>query len=335
MPAEARKLKPLKDPAEIAKVPVNQPVLVELPEGVTGFDTPAADAPVEAVKTVETPTQDDGTETLRTQLEALKAKDKERQTAFERTQQDAAKERQARIKAEQEANRLKIENHESNKEFLGSALDGATAAVEAAKLEVRRAYEAGDGAALADANAKLGEATADLSSLKRSNAEFERVPKPEAQTVVTDTQPDVLTRIDTDPNLLGPEKEWLKAHPETILDANKNQDLAVGYRRAISKGLERGTPTYFKFLNEFMGYAEPAPPAQTNNNDDTEEAIVSGPVSRDTPGTNGSKSRVMLTPEQRELASTMGLTDVEYASQVLRMQEEKRQNPERFSAGRS
>ena len=63
------------------------------------------------------------------------------------------------------------------------------------------------------------------------------------------------------------------------------------------------------------------------DDDEPEErsSIVSAPVSRDIPSSNGTRQSgvVKLTPAQREAAKVAGITETEYAKQYARLLEEK------------
>lgn len=322
-------LRPISKPEELAKIPVDQPVLVELPPGVVPFASPEGDG--DKPVTVETPAPsgaDEGVESLKQQLAKFQEGERQSQQEQIRLQQERDEARRAREEALAEAERIRAESKQSTKEFFGSAIDGAKAECEAAEMAFKAAYEQQDGAAIAKAHSRIARAEAKLLSLESAQANFDAAPAPTSrqQAPQGHVQSDVLAQIDNAPNLLPKERTWLKQHPEAIIDAGRNQELGVAYMRAQRKGLERGSDAYFAFLDEFMGFGGMASGAAS-------AAPVSAPVSRGTPSNgngSGSSSRVHLSPEQRELARSMGLSDVQYAAQVMRLEGAKRDDPDRY-----
>lgn len=316
----APRLKPLKDPEELSAVPLSEPVMVELEVAKTGQEeAPETEKPVQ---------QDDGVKTLQDQLEAAKR-------ATQAAQEQAERERKARTEAERtaaertrEVEQARSRAADTESDMIDSGLASAQRDMDAAKAAVRTAFEAGDPAALAEAQAKVGRAAADIRDFERAAAELadrkERSKQEEPPRQERQLSPE--EAIDANPGLMPAERTWLKEHMDAVLDQARNNELGVAYNRATKKGLVRGSPEYFKFIDEFMGYAKPA---QSENED---ESIVSAPVSREnrTPSGQVSGSRIILTPEQREFARTMGLSDVQYAQQVRALQQDKKANPDKY-----
>jgi hypothetical protein len=63
-------------------------------------------------------------------------------------------------------------------------------------------------------------------------------------------------------------------------------------------------------------------------------AMVSAPPTREVASSRTGRpldNRVTLSPSEREIAKASGLTEVEYATQKLRLQQAKRDDPARFS----
>jgi hypothetical protein len=68
------------------------------------------------------------------------------------------------------------------------------------------------------------------------------------------------------------------------------------------------------------------------------DRFVSAPVSRETTSWTGRREdrpgRITLSVAQREAARISGLTDVQYAQQLIRLREEKAADPDRYGADR-
>lgn len=308
-------MKALRKDEEIAAVPYDQPVLVDLG---TEDDIPPAEEPKPPeVKAKEA--TDDGVNVLKEQMKALEEATKranDRATAAEQEVIRARQERETAIKSQAR----------TEEDAIQSGLTAAQAEQESATAALKAAFEAGDSDALAKAQARIGRAAADIREFERSAALLaerkEAQPEPSRQQY--QAPQDINAAIDANPQFLPTERDWLKKHPEALMDASRNKELEVAYIKATRKGLSRGTPDYFKFLETEMGYAQPA----------TQEAEVmtAAPVTRNERGSDGrpSDGRIMLSPEQREIAKNMGVSEVEYARQVAAFEAARKADPERF-----
>lgn len=331
------KLKPIKDEKELAAVPLDEPVLVELEPAATGLAAEAdSDDDKGIARTVEKDEADDGSKALKAQLEASK----EAERVANQRAEDA--DRRAR-EAAAEAERLRSTGADTEKELLGSSLASAQAEEAAAQAEFEKAFEVGDAKAMGAAQAKIGRAAAKVVHYEGAVAQFdedaaerERIAK---ETPKQEDRVDIVTAIDRDDKLMPKERDWLKEHTEVLTDSRRNRELSVGYDRALAKGFKRGSEGYFKFLDEFMGFAEAEKP-RADEEDDTDNqraSIVSAPVTRDnrssSTGRPTTPTRIMLTPAQREAARNMGVSDVAYARGVQQLDANKKADPERY-AGR-
>lgn len=321
------KLKPMKDEKEIAAVPTSEPVLVVLDETPTSFEAG------EAVQEPEQETQDDPIKVLEGQLKAAQEAEAAAKTRADKERAD----RLAAERREQEAARrvsvAESRTLETEEQAIESGLKAAQAQSEQAEADIAAAFEAGDAKKMAEAQRRLSRASSDVREFERATAALSD--RKTTEKTVEQAAPQftsVDASIDAQPHLTDAEKTWLKAHQDAWVDTARNNELSVAYNRAVKQGLTRSTPEYFKFIEEFMGYSKPA---TVENTDEERTTIVSAPVSRETRSSTTNQpngNRVVLTPEQRDFARTMGLTDVQYASQVLRLNNEKKNNPERYSA---
>jgi hypothetical protein len=306
-------LRALKTDEEIAAIPLDQEILVELPGGVIDEEQTEPEKPSKPEKA-----EPDGAKVLQEQLEAAQRAQAASDARAERAEREAA-----------EARRLATEADKRTASLEGDVITGGLAAAQAevasAKQALQVAGEAGDYKAMADAQERIGRAAAKVLHFESGAAEIAERPKGEPrQEQVLQKPLDPILAVDSNPNLLPAEKEWLKAHPDAVVDGKRNNELGVAYERAIKKDLVRGTPAYFAFLEEFMGYKQP----DTNNG----ETNVSAPPSRNERGGDGrpSPNRITLTPEQREIAKSMGVTDIEYARQVQAFEQARKADPEKY-----
>lgn len=321
------KLKPIKDEKEMAQVPLDEPLLVELEPAATGL----AAEPEHREERREEP-EDDGSKALKAQLEASQNAERRERDLREAAERDATA-------AREETERLKSSGADTEKELLTNSLAGAQARQAAAKAKFKTAFQAGDDDAMADAQADIGRAAAEVLQFEGAIAQFDEDAKrePEKPAPKAEESTDIVTAIDRDPKLMGPERDWLKAHTEVLTDSKLNRRLASAYDDALDAGHKRGTPAYFKFLDQRMGYAKAADDDDGGGEERTEEraSIVSAPVSRDSrsslSGRPQTPTRVMLSPAEREAARNMGVSDAAYAKGKLQLAANKSADPERYS----
>lgn len=324
-------LKPLRTDEEIKAVPLSEPVLVQL-------ETPG---PIDNGELQEPATPDGGDQhsavkSLQDQLEALKAADKQRQQALERAENERKEALRLAKEREDEARRARSEREQSETDLIAAALAGAQAEVASAKQAYRVAMENVDYAAAAEAQEKIARAASNVQMYERAASEAaerqeRRGTEPEPKPASPPSQTDVMAAIDADVRLLPKEKDWLKSHPEVMIDQALNSELGVAYNRAVRAGHVRGTEGYFKFLDEFMGYAKPAASPETS---DQGYAIMAAPVTRDTPSLatgRTTSSQVHLSSDERDLARAMGVSETAWARQKLALEQDKRSNPEKYA----
>lgn len=306
-------LRAVKTDEEISHIPLDQPILVELPGGMENEEVPE----VKTGKTKE-PT-DPGAKQLQEQLEASQAAQRASDLRADKAERDATEAR--RLAAEATAR-----SHSLEGDIVTGGLAAAQAELVAAEQELERAGEAGDFKAMAKAQSRIGRASAQVVNLESGAAEIAERKPPKAEPVQEQTrqQPtDINVAIDTAPNLLPAEKTWLKAHPDAFMPGSRNNELSVGYERAIKQGLVRGTEAYFEYLEEFMGYAK---------SDNQGSTSVQAPPSRNDRDGDGrpSNTRITLSPEQREMAKNLGVSEIEYAKNLVKFQAAQKADPDKY-----
>src|SRR6185437_14395966 len=296
-------LRALKTEEEIAGIPLDQEILVELPS-----------ATIDPVIEDKKPEIDPAAKTLQDQLETLKRESAERVAKTERE----ANERIA--KAEREAAELRTRSQALEGDVINGGLAAAQSERDSAKAALKLAGEAGDWAAIAEAQSKIGRAEAKILSFESGAAEIaERKDVKPQQEQIRPIDP--VSAMQANPNLLPVEKEWLGKHQDALV-GSRNNELSVGYERAMKKGLNRGSTEYFEFLEEFMGYRKP-----------DGDISVQAPPSRNERGSDGRPTNsnvVRLTSEEREFAKNMGITELEYAKQKQNLDAARRIEPDKY-----
>lgn len=309
-------LKPLSKNEDLAAIPLDEPVLVELEPGTvdeTVIEEPEPKPKPERKKD----SAEDGATVLQTQMEEMR-----KANARLAGERDAAR---------READEARGRAADTEADLIQNGLQAAQAEEKAARAALKLATEGGDVDGQADAMARISRAAGDIREFERAAAvqteERERVktaPKVERN-------PTVEERVDAIPNLTASERQWLKDHPDAITDQQRNNELGVAYDRAMKAGHARGTKAYFDYLEEFMGYARPE--RTEDNNREERTVTVQAPVSRDTRSVitgRTQSARVELTPEERQFARTAGISDVAYARGKLQLAAAKAADPEKY-----
>lgn len=336
------RLRPLRTQEEISKIPLDQPILVELPTVPSGQeipdDRPAQAKPEAAPSPQPQPKEEredgDAVKQLTTQVEELKKAAKYNEEALARSEKMRREAVTASQQAAAEAANARQNSTATEHEYLSSSLVAAQNELAAAKAAAKAAGEAGDFTAQAEAHDRIADARSKINQYEPALATLEHqiktAPPPQPQQQVS---PDVNDAIDQNANLLPRERDYLKSHPELVIDTQLNNELSVAHNRALRQGIKRGTDQYFSYMDEFLGYKEAAKPQPQEPTQEEDNTMVSAPVSRDAPAPTGrtSPDRITLSSEQREMAKSMGISDIQYAEQVLRLQREKIDNPEKYA----
>lgn len=270
--------------------------------------------------------EEDPTLALKKQVEELTKSEELQRTRAEQ----AVRERQEALKWAQEREvevvKFQKEATQSQYDSIASALAGAQAEAERATQEVEIAGTNQDWKALSEAQRRLARAEARIDKLEDGKFELEsRIKveraKPEPK---IEQRPRPQDPLDLDKsNLPDSAKTYLRAHPDLITDPRKNARLQAWHWDAIDAGKDAFSKEYFEFIDEKRDpkKIEPEPQQQQRTN------IVSAPVSREVPsGGTGSRQgygKITLTAEQKDSARIAGVTETEYAKQLIRLNELK------------
>lgn len=327
---------------EAAAIPPEQAIQVEIPpEGTVEVkpdikpDIQADKKPESAPKVEEK--QDDEVTTLKAQLADMqKAAEESRKMAEEAARREAEARKQY-VERDKEFRSVSTRADQAEYDAVLNAISAATAEAEQATQELQVAGEAQDWSSIAKAQSKLSRANTRLVQLEDGKialeARAERIKNEPKEQVRIHSGDQVADYIDSMPSLLPSQKDWLKQHRDLMTDNKKNIRLQNAHIDAEEAGHSAGTTQYFQFLEERLGYRKPISTKTdedgADDTDDTKPVIVAAPVSRETPsaatGRPQSATRITLTPAQREAARSAGIDEIEYAKQLIRLQEAKKE----------
>lgn len=328
----------LRSKEEIAAVPVDQPVELDL----SGIDDP-----IVVVEKDEEPPKKPEPRPKVTREDLPAEEPSERETSLQKQLDDLRKaettraaehERQlaeARQRAqESEAKSTEHQNAELEAQYdsVLNALAAAESDATSAEIALAQAAERGDYKAQAEAQRKLSRAEASLLNLEQGKGALE------AKREAIKTAP---AKKDTpgDPfeaaiaALPDSAKTWLRGHREYMTDQQKNVEIQYFHNQVLREGHPAYSPAYFESLETKLGMRQ----AKTDDDDEPEEPrsrTVSAPVSRDPPSPTTGRAapqKVTLSAEEREIArSSMpnmepGEAERVYALNKLKLQQAKRE----------
>lgn len=150
------------------------------------------------------------------------------------TQEEAARERQARADAESRAAQADNAVVGAHAAAIDGAISAAKSQLDAAERDFIAAREAGDVSAEARANRLIASLAPRLDRLEEQKAQIARQPAPQAQP--------------SGGNVPGPDAQrWLAEHPKSRTDPVYRAALGVVHDQAVQAGLAVESPEYFKF----------------------------------------------------------------------------------------
>jgi hypothetical protein len=316
-------LRAVKTEEEIRSIPTDQPILIELPGGVIEDDLD-----LKAKKTEKLEPSDPDAKKLQEQLEAALAAQQTEKARADKSEREATD----RIA---EANRAAEDARKRTAALEGDVINGGLAAAQSerdsAKSALQTAGEAGDWKAVGEAQSRIGRAEAKILSFESGAAEIaERTEAEKHKTVERKEAPrqpqSFSDAVRSNPDLMQNEKDWMLKNETSFKDADFNKKLDFAYRGAMSSGLVRGSQAYFDHIEKATGLVA--------DNQDDRSTSVQAPPSRNERGSDGrpSSNRITLTPEERDMAKNMGVSEIDYAKQKVRFEEARRADPDKYSS---
>ena len=301
---------------------LDKPLEVQIP----AEQAPAAPAPgTPAEVKVEPKPAEPGINELKAQIAALQARNEERDRQFEETQRIAREREQENFQWRQQAQRHEGELTDSRYQNILNTIDGARRDTEIAKRDQAAALAAGNFEGFAEAQQRVSRAEAQIVQLESYKYTLEQQGQQQRQQAEWQAQQAQQPRSQTPSERFeeyvgqfSPRSQaYLRSHPEYATDSRLNSRLLRAHGEAVEdEGIIPDTDAYFQFLDQRM-----APVTQRS-------AAVPGrrapaaPVSRQP--VNGSSlgggGSVILSPAEREAARMSGISDIEYAKQMLALE---------------
>ncbi len=268
--------------------------------------------------------ENDASVAFQKQIDALRKSEQTQREQNERLTRERDEATQRAKERDEENATLKKTTFTSQAEAIDSAMAAASAAAQAAQGDLEKAFELGDFKGQAEATNRLSKANNDLARLEDGKVAMELQAKQAAEVKPT-TPDDPLERTGL-PSLA---KNWLRLHPEYMTDARKNAKISALHWEAIDAGHEGYSQDYFEYIEQQLGMR---PKEQIVNREEPDDepqtrgrVVMSAPVSREAPASSSGDrpGRVTLSVQQKEAAKIAGISEKEYAEQVVKLREHK------------
>lgn len=252
---------------------------------------------------------EDGIETLRRQLEA---------------------EKRLRLEAEHRANEAAQQAHsargeveDSNLHLINNAIGTLRRENDILKGNYRAALASGDYESAAEIQEGMSSNAAKLLQLENGKASMEAAPKREPPPVYQAPSDPVEAFAAT----LSPRSaDWIRRHPECVHDPRLTRKMIAAHNLVDADGIKADTDEYFSAIESIMGissqrYEAPAesPMSGASSGAQRQSMPPAAPVSRSGTAAGTRSNVVRLTPEQREMAQMMGMSDTEYAKNLVEL----------------
>lgn len=247
--------------------------------------------------------------------------------AFEELHRRLEREQRARDEAEHRARLAAAHAEQAHREvqqtnytLVESAIDTLKREKQIVKQELAAAHAQGDFDRVAELQDQLSKHTTDLANLKRGKKEMRR--EVEQQAAAAQMQPPPQRQGDPIDEIAAAvtarSAAWLNANREHLNNDARIRKMFRAHEDAVEDGIQPDTDEYFQYIEGRLGINS----KDGRTNYARQSAPPAAPVSRNGNGTGSRPNVVRLTAEQREMAQLMGMTDKEYALNLLELQKE-------------
>ena len=246
--------------------------------------------------------------------------------AFEELHKRLEREQRAREEAEHRARlaaahaeRAERETQQTNYTLVESAIETLKREKEIVKQELAAAHAQGDFDRVAELQEDLAKHTADLANLNRGKKDMKREVEERAAAPIQTMPTRQGDPIDEIAAAVTPRSAaWINANRENLNNDVKIRKMFRAHEDAVEDGIQPDSDEYFQYIENRLGLGD----NMSNNQSSRRASPPAAPVSRGGNGTGSRPNVVRLTAEQREMAQLMGMTDKEYALNLLELQKE-------------
>lgn len=261
----------------------------------------------EATKTEVTP--EEGINELKKKLENAEA-----------ARRDA--ERRAH-EAQVKVHRATAETKDANYNMILNAIETVKGRGEALKGAYAEAMNVGDFTKAAEIQEAIALNSGQLSDLKRGKkAMKDQLKEAEERAKAQPVEPPRGDVVDQIASSVSPRSaDWVRSNRDILKDERAIRKMFRAHEDAIDEGIEPDTDGYFRFIEARLGKQPPAPAESPMSEASAPRRSVPpppAPVTRSSPR----QGVVRLTRDQAETARMMGMTESEYAKNMIALQKE-------------
>lgn len=232
----------------------------------------------------------------------------------------------AQAEYEKNAKQAETDKQQTNLQLIGNALESYKQ--NAAVLKARYAEALRDGAydQAAELQEAISENTTRIQKLNDGYAALEERLKNPVQPMQKTNDP-----VEAFAARLSPRSaNWIRQHPQCVTDQRLNMKMIGFHNVAVAEGYEPDSDDYFEFIEQKLGIRQPVKEKAE------EEQVLSAaaapkakraspppaPSSSVSSGSSRSSKVIRLTDEQQEIARMSGLSNEEYARNLVNLRRE-------------
>jgi len=117
---------------------------------------------------------------------------------------------------------------------------------------------------------------------------------------------------------------WIRSNRENLGNERALREMFRAHESAVDHGYAPDSDAYFQFVENRMGISESNQGRQQTSSAPAQRKASppAAPVSRSGNGTGSRPNVVRLSSEQQEMAKNLGMTNAEYAAQVVALRKE-------------
>jgi len=267
----------------------------------------------------------------RDELDEYSSAAKQKIAAFKKVYHDERRAKKAADREREEAVAVAKKLFEENKALKGrvnntegfalnSIKSNAQAALEKAKREYRDAYESGDTDRIIEAQEAMTEAKMSISQAETAEHNFKNRPVQEEEFVVQTPQRPKQPPRDQKFEKWRERNSWIDSdsemralamgiHEKLVAEHGAGYATTDEYYRRIDATVRKRFPEKFEDGDETEIEVDSKPPARTK------PSVVVAPASRST-----ASKKLKLKPSQVDLARKLGITNEQYAKEVLKLE---------------
>lgn len=214
---------------------------------------------------------------------------------------------------------------DSNIRLIETAIQKSDSDIIMIKQRLRAAMAENDVDGIVEAQSDLTKVISRKETLEQGKTAYEaKIKEAKAAPVIADPVEALAQRV------TPRSADWVRKHPEFARDRRLFDKMIAAHQMTVADGISADTDEYFENIETLLKLRKPPAPKQDAGEDDAlseaaepaqrRSSPPAAPVSRSAVTNSGTKSNVVrLTAAERDIASMMGMTDKEYATQKVQL----------------